>query len=131
MSHARPALLARNVDTGTVVATRVRVADTRLTRAVGLLKCDGLAAGEGLWIIPSRGVHTWGMRFSIDVVALDDRGIVIDEVADLRPWRLRLPKRGTVGVLELPAGTLARSGTALGHRIEFETSVEGTPGAES
>ena len=116
------ALIARNLDTGAVVADKVAVADTRATRAVGLLKRSGLDPGEGLWIVPSRGVHTFWMRFAIDIVALDDRGVVIDQVSELRPWRIRLPRRGTAGVLELPTGTLAASGTALGHRIEFETA---------
>ena len=49
--------------------------------------------------------------FAIDVVALDERGVVIDCVSNLKPWRIRLPRRGTAGVLELPAGTLAASGT--------------------
>jgi uncharacterized membrane protein (UPF0127 family) len=56
------------------------------------------------------------------VVALDADGIVIDQVSELKPWRIRLPRRGTAGVLELPAGTLERSGTVRGHRIEFEPS---------
>jgi hypothetical protein len=115
-------LIARNLDTGSVIAEEVAVADTRATRAVGLLKRSGLDPGEGLWIVPSRGVHTFWMRFAIDIVALDDRGVVIDQVSELRPWRIRLPRRGTAGVLELPTGTLAASGTALGHRIEFETA---------
>src|SRR5690242_20706840 len=97
-------LIATNLDTGAVVASRVAVADTRATRAVGLLTRSGLDAGEGLWIVPSRGVHTWFMRFAIDVVALDARGVVVDRVTALKPWRIRLPRRGTAGVLELPAG---------------------------
>jgi uncharacterized membrane protein (UPF0127 family) len=122
------ALIAKNVDTGSLVADRVGVASTRAERAVGLLKRDGLEPGEALWIVPSRGVHTCWMRFTIDVLALDDRGVVIDRVSGLKPWRIRLPRRGTAGVLELPAGTLDRSGTAVGHRIEFErgdTSASG------
>ena len=115
------ALVAKNVDTGSLLADRVGVAATRAARAVGLLSRTGLEPGEALWIVPSRGVHTCGMRFAIDVLALDDRGIVIDCVSALKPWRIRLPRRGTVGVLELPAGSLLRSGTAVGHRIEFET----------
>jgi uncharacterized membrane protein (UPF0127 family) len=113
------ALIARNLDTGAVVADRVEVADTRAARAVGLLSRSGLNPGEALWIIPSRGVHTWGMRFTIDLVALDDRGVVVDQVSGLKPWRIRLPRRGTAGVLELPPGTLEASGTTLGHRILF------------
>jgi uncharacterized membrane protein (UPF0127 family) len=113
------ALIARNLDTGTVVANDVAVADTRATRAVGLLTRTGLNPGEALWIVPSRGVHTWGMRFAIDVVALDDRGVVIDKVTALKPWRIRLPRRGTAGVLELAAGALDATGTQIGHRIEL------------
>ena len=115
------ALIARNLDTGRVVADRVAVADTRATRAVGLLTRSGLEPGEALWIVPSRGVHTCWMRFAIDVVALDDRGIVVDQVTALKPWRIRLPRRGTAGVLELPAGALDATGTKIGHRIELAT----------
>ena len=116
------ALIARNVDTGTVIADRVGVAATRAARAVGLLQRDGLDPGEALWIVPSRGVHTCWMRFAIDLLALDARGVVIDRVVCLKPWRVRLPRRGTAGVLELPVGAVELSGTAVGHRIEFETS---------
>ena len=119
-------LIARNTSTGAIVADRVGVASTRADRAVGLLSRSGLEPGEALWIVPSRGVHTWGMRFPIDVVALDGSGIVIDCVSALRPWRIRLPRRGTAGVLELAAGRLAASGTALGHRILFESMEETT-----
>jgi uncharacterized membrane protein (UPF0127 family) len=118
------ALIARNVDTGAVVADLVAVADTRATRAVGLLNRTGFERGEGLWIVPSRGVHTCWMRFAIDIVALDGAGIVIDRVANLKPWRVRLPRRGTAGVLELPVGTLSRSGTDIGHRIAFEPQID-------
>ena len=107
------------MQTGAVLAHKVTVAATRATRAVGLLAKDGLEPGEALWIVPSRGVHTWGMRFAIDIIALDERGTVIDRVLGLKPWRIRLPRRGTAGVLELRAGSLEQSGTNIGHRIEF------------
>jgi uncharacterized membrane protein (UPF0127 family) len=113
-------LIARNASLNTVLADRVGVAATRAARAVGLLSRSGLEPGEALWIVPSRGVHTWGMRFAIDVVALDEAGTVIDCVSNLKPWRLRLPRKGTAGVLELPAGTLAASGTAVGHHVLLE-----------
>lgn len=113
-------LVATNLDTGSIVAERVSVAATRASRRAGLMNRDRLEPGEALWIVPSRGVHTMWMRFAIDLVALDDLGVVIDCVEALRPWRIRLPRAGTAGVLELPAGTLAHSGTALGHRIQFE-----------
>jgi uncharacterized membrane protein (UPF0127 family) len=113
-------LVARNASVNKVLADRVGVAATRAARAVGLLSRSGLEPGEALWIVPSRGVHTWGMRFTIDVLALDETGTVIDCVSNLRPWRVRLPRKGTAGVLELPAGTLAASGTQLGHHVSLE-----------
>ena len=115
------ALIATNLDTGALVADNVAVADTRATRAVGLLSRSGLNPGEALWIVPSRGVHTWWMRFTIDVLALNERGVVVDRVTGLKPWRIRLPRRGTAGVLELPAGRIAATGTELGHRIQLTT----------
>jgi uncharacterized membrane protein (UPF0127 family) len=113
-------LVARNLDTGAIVASNVEVAATREARRTGLLSRTGLEPGEALWIIPCRGVHTVGMKFTIDIIALDDTGRVIDRVSELRPWRVRLPRRGTAGVLELAAGALEVSGTELGHRIEFQ-----------
>ena len=113
-------LIAKNLDTGAIVASRVEVAETREARRTGLLKHTGLAPGDALWIVPCRGVHTVGMKFTIDILALDAAGRVIDRVSGLRPWRVRLPRRGTAGVLELAAGALDSSGTELGHRIEFQ-----------
>lgn len=110
----------RNTDSGLLLAQSLEIAATRSARRRGLMGRDGLAPGDALWIVPSRGVHTCGMRFAIDVVALDARGVVVDVVTDLRPWRLRLPRPGTLGVLELPAGTVRMSRTRLGHRISFD-----------
>jgi uncharacterized protein len=115
------ALIATNLDTGAMVADKVAVADTRATRAVGLLSRSGLNPGEALWIVPSRGVHTWWMRFTIDVLALNESGVVVDRVPGLKPWRIRLPRRGTAGVLELPEGAIAATGTEIGHRIQLIT----------
>ena len=98
-------LIARNVDTGMILANRIDVADTRATRAVGLLSRDGLEPGEGLWIVPSRGVHTCWMRFPIDVIALDDRGVIIDRVVDMKPWRIRAVERPACSSFELGCST--------------------------
>ena len=113
-------LVARNVDTGEVVATRVTVATRMIERGIGLLNRQGLDPGEGLLITPCRGVHTWGMRFPIDVIALDASGVVVDAVASLGPWRIRLPRKGGDRVLELPEGSLARTNTQAGHRISLD-----------
>jgi uncharacterized membrane protein (UPF0127 family) len=112
--------VARDAENGTIVANRVTVASRRLDRAVGLLGRSHLEAGEALWITPCHGVHTWFMRFSIDVIAMDADGVVVDAVSTLKPWRMRLPKPGAYSVLELPAGTLLTSPVKVGDRIQIQ-----------
>ena len=111
--------IARDVDTGSIIADRVTVASTRAQRAIGLLGRSHLEVGEGLWITPCHGVHTWFMRFSIDVIAMDAQGVVVDAVSIMKPWRMRLPKPGGCTVLELPAGTLLTMPAMLGRRIQI------------
>ena len=112
-----PIYTARDAQTGVVIASRVTLASTRAERAIGLLRHSHLKSGEALWISPCRGVHTCFMQFAIDMLALDEDGIVVDAVSVLKPWRIRLPKKRSVSVLELPAGTVQQSRTRLGHRI--------------
>ena len=115
--------IARDLETGLVFAHRVTIASTRFQRAIGLLGRTSLEAGEGLWITPCHGVHTWFMRFSIDVLAMDAHGVVVDAISTLKPWRMRLPKPGASTVLELPAGTLLEAPSTMGHRIQIEPST--------
>jgi uncharacterized membrane protein (UPF0127 family) len=117
--------MVANFDMRTVIAERVTVARTRLTRAVGLLGRAELPTGEALYIVPSRGIHTWGMRFAVDVAALDDEGVVLGVASNLQPWKLRL-FLGCRAVLELPAGTLAKTRTRVGHHIGLVPISEAT-----
>jgi uncharacterized membrane protein (UPF0127 family) len=116
--------VARDEHTGLVVADRVTVASRRVERAVGLLGRNHLEAGEALWITPCHGVHTWFMRFSIDVIAMDADGVIVDAVSTLKPWRMRLPRPGAYSVLELPAGTLQNARAHVGHRITMHEAAQ-------
>jgi len=104
----------------TVLGDKVRTASTLLSRFVGLLGTDAIADGEGLWIVPCRGVHTLGMRYPIDVAFLDARGVVVGILEDLPPNRIGRVFRGARGALELRSGILAATGTVPGDRLEFE-----------
>ena len=109
----------RNVTRDSVVGDRIRIADTSLTRLFGLLGRSGLDAGEGLWIQPSSGVHTFFMRFSIDVVGLDRNRKVVKLWPDLVPYRVTSIKTKIHSVLELPAGQIATTATELGDTFAF------------
>lgn len=105
----------------TFVATEVWVADDYLSRLVGLLgKTRRWArSGRGLWIVPSRGVHTIGMLFSIDVVFLDKNNVVVHVEEYLRPFRISKVSLKANSVLELPPHTIFRTGTRVGDRLEI------------
>jgi hypothetical protein len=115
------------------LATAIRVANTHWSRLRGLMaaKPAEFAAGQGLWIVPCRGIHTLAMRFAIDAVYLDQSHKVIHIEEGLRPWRVAPVRMNAATVLELPEHTVWHSGTKLGDQIEFnflkgpETRVRG------
>ena len=105
------------------LAADVAVADTFFRRLKGLLgQPHGWAqAHRGLWIVPSRGVHMFGMRFAIDVVFLGRGEIVVHLEQNLRPWRVSRVVPSARSVLELPAGAIARTATHVGDQIAFRS----------
>jgi len=115
---------ALNRDRGTELAHRVRKADTFWKRLRGLQGRPALPRGEGLWIVPCRGVHTRGMGFSIDVLFLDATGRVLSLEEGLEPGRFAPVRWRARTVLELPAGQVRESRTQVGDRIEFHATEE-------
>jgi len=105
-----------NLTRGTVLGRSVGRADNLWTRFVGLLGRGGLAEGEGLHIVPCSSVHMFCMRFPLDAIYLDGSFRVVKTVPNLRPWRISAARRAK-SVLELPAGTIARSRTEPGDQL--------------
>src|SRR5215472_3491961 len=77
-----------NLTRRTAIADRVQLAGEGQTRRKGLLGRDGLADGEGLWIVPCEAVHTFWMRFPIDLIYLDRKHRVVKIRNSVPPWRL-------------------------------------------
>ena len=102
-----------------VLADRADIADTSATRRRGLLKHSRLDRGEGLWIAPCEAVHTFGMKFPIDVVFLTRKKKILKVRPNMVRGRIALSLRAH-SVLELPAGTLDATGTSAGDELEFE-----------
>lgn len=117
------AMLIGNMSKDTVLASRARLADSFFTRLKGLLGTKGLEAGEGLVIRPCGSVHTFGMKYAIDVVfaAADHR--VLKTVPGLGPGRMAACG-GSRYVVELPAGTLAATATEAGDFLTLAFSSE-------
>ena len=116
-------VLVRNQTRNTVLADHAEVADTSAKRNTGLLKHKRLDPGQGMWIVPCKAVHSFWMRFAIDLVYLDRKKRVRKVRRRMVPWRLSgcLP---AYSVLELPVGTIESSGTQPGDQLSLEKREE-------
>ncbi len=109
----------RNQTRQTVLARSAEVADSSAKRRTGLLKHARLEPGQGLWIVPCESVHTFFMKFPIDLVYLDRRRRVRKVRHAVPAWRLSACLIAH-SVLELPAGTVEQSGTEVGDELAIE-----------
>lgn len=105
---------------GTSIVTRGRVADHFFSRLRGLLGVRNLPQGDGLLIEGTNCIHTHFMAIPIDVVYLDREYRVVDVDEKLSPWRFGKLRRQAKHVLELPAGTVAQTGLAVGDQLQIE-----------
>jgi uncharacterized membrane protein (UPF0127 family) len=117
--------IVKNLTRDTLVGDAIVSAETSAERRTGLLKHHKLGEGEGLWIVPCESVHSFFMKFAIDLVYLDRKRRVRAVVRALRPWRMSmcLPAHS---ILELPIGTIDRTHTQKGD--EFELTPRETQG---
>lgn len=97
---------------------RVIHGDTFWRRLRGLLGRGALTPDEGFLLAPCNAIHTFFMKFPIDVVFLDAEGQVVGVIESLPPWRWRINTRGRA-VLELSAGTVNRARLRQGDQIRF------------
>ena len=114
-SDAGPVALV-NERTGQVVASAVELAGTSETRRRGLLGRDCLDPSAAIIIAPTSAIHTFFMRFVIDVAFVNRDGRVLKIAHDLRPWRISASLRA-FAVVEMSAGGMRRGGVTSGDRL--------------
>jgi uncharacterized membrane protein (UPF0127 family) len=112
-------VLVRNQTRNTILGESVEVADTSEKRRAGLLKHARLDPGSGLWIVPCESVHTFFMKFPIDLVYLDKHRKVRKVRHAVPPWRMSACLTAH-SILEFPAGTAEKSGTQPGDELSIE-----------
>ncbi|MFN8686501.1 MAG: DUF192 domain-containing protein [Acidobacteriota bacterium] len=112
-------LRVTNRRNGALLTTHGGIANTSELRRRGLLQHESLEEGDGLWIAPCEAVHCFGMKFAIDVVYLNKQKKILKLRPNLGRNRISFCLRAH-SVLELPAGTIARTGTLVGDELEFE-----------
>ena len=109
-----------NTTRGRELGDRVILADWVWPRLRGLIARPRIGSGEGLMIVPCRGVHMYMMTYPIDVALMDRDGAVVALYRELAPGARTRWHADAHHALELPAGTLAGTGTAPGDRILWE-----------
>ncbi len=115
MTRVRVLNLTRNTELG----ASIEIAGDSRTRRTGLLDRSSLAPGEGLWIVPCESVHTFFMKFAIDLVYLDKSRTVRKVRHAVNPWRVSACFTAH-SILELPAGAARATGTVPGDKLEIE-----------
>ena len=116
-----PPLRAINVSqNGIILAEQVEWAGTGAERRHGLLGRSSLGPEDGMYIAPSQWIHTFRMKFAIDIAFLDRNGRVLAVHHALKPNRLSKISLRAEGALELSAGRLHATNTEVGDIIKFQ-----------
>lgn len=115
-----------NATRGTEIGDHIEVAGTATRRKTGLLGRTGLGLGEGLWIVPCEAVHTFAMKFAIDLIYLDRKHRVVKVRHSVRPGRISGALRAH-SVIELPVGVVAATRTERGDVLWLEREGVSTP----
>lgn len=114
-----------NITRKTQLASNAVVAGSGAKRTKGLLGRKSLEPGEGMWIVPCEAVHTFGMRFPIDLVYLDRKHRVKKVRSNVVPWRLSACLSAH-SIIELPSGTIGETLTQTGDLLEISPASAST-----
>jgi len=110
-------LCAFNISKQSFINLGVTVADSPLSRLRGLLGKMRMRSDEAVWVVPSQGIHTFGLMFAIDVIFLDAQNRVLHVIENLGPLRIAGIRRQCASVLELPSRSIYGSGTQVGDQL--------------
>jgi uncharacterized protein len=106
-----------NLSNGAELVNNLSTADTFFKRLKGLMFSKKLPAGHGLLIEPCQSIHTFFMNYSIDVLYLGKDLEIVGLDETVRPAKVGKYQKRAVSVLELPAGTIRKTGTKIGHYL--------------
>lgn len=120
MAEKRCDVYVYNQTKETFLAFRVKVADSVLSRMIGLLGRSSLKPEGGIWIVPCNSIHTIGMRFTIDIILIDRNFKVVGLRELVRPFSITRPNLRAESILELPAHTIFKSRTEIGDQLQIE-----------
>lgn len=108
---------ATNLTRGTTLVDKGEVANSHVKRAIGLLGRSSLPPGGGLLLQPCQSIHTFFMRFPIDVVFVNGDGRIVHIVENMGPNKVSKINLKARYALEMPAGTVSATSTQIGDKL--------------
>lgn len=105
---------------GKVLVPKLSMATASFARFLGLMGRKSIAADEGLFFPRCNSIHTFFMRFPIDVIFVKESGEVVEILESLKEWRMLLPRRGVKHTIELRANRSRELGIAPGAQLTWE-----------
>jgi hypothetical protein len=115
-----------NLTRQTELASCAELADHGAARNKGLLGRASLPAGTALWIVPCESVHTFFMKFPIDLIYIDRNKRVKKVRSNVGPWRLSACLSAH-SIIELPAGVAEHTQTLPGDQLQLSPAVPEHP----
>jgi uncharacterized protein len=109
----------KNVSKGTIIVSNCKIANSFLTRFMGLMGKHEFPNDEGLLIIPCNSIHMCFMKFPIDVVFLDKTNTVLNTIKSIQPWKFSNFVSKAHCVVELPVGAIENSRTEPGDKLDI------------
>ena len=111
-------------ENGDILCRRCEIADTPLARTKGLLGRSSLPEDQGM-LLATSAIHTYFMRFPLDLVFLDKNFVVVRTVSEVKPWRMVIDRRAR-SVVELAAGVVGNAGVREGEQVSLVRHGERT-----
>lgn len=109
-----------NLTKNVAIASNVILADNFFSRLIGLLNKSSLDSNDGLILRPCNAIHTWFMKFPIDIVFIDKNNKIIFLIENMLPGRRSPIIRPAKEVIEFKAGRIKQSGSEIGDQLEIK-----------
>ncbi len=110
-----------NVNSSLYVSRQTLIADTFLTRLIGLLLTKEFKPGSGLIIEPCKSIHMFFMRYPIDVIFYNQNLEIIAVVENIQPWQFTKVYPKAMACLELPINSIRQSNSAVNDQLKIES----------
>jgi uncharacterized protein len=111
-----------NLSNGEILANKLKTAYRFFQRLKGLMFTSELPIGEAVHLQPCQSVHTFFMKYDIDVIYLDKEMKIVEMTHAMKPSKVGSIVKNAYSVIELPAGSISKTDTKVGHVLQIKNN---------